>query len=168
MASALSPLPGPLRLDQRGIEWGLLLVVIVVLVLVFLHQQRLVQGQAEAAAVKTTLGALRTAFVADHLQAQAAGVQAAVVTVQRNPFALLQRPPINYLGEMSAVRAAAADPGSWVYDPACGCVGYLPIDPRWLSSTNGAATIWYRVSTGPGPLQLTAMQAYKLQDQVLE
>ena len=168
MASALSPAPGPISLGRRGVEWGLLLLVILVVVLVFLRQQRVVQGQAELAAVKTTLAALRTAFVVSYLHAQAAGGQATVANAQRNPFALLQRPPINYRGEMGAAQAVTADPGSWLYDPACGCIGYLPIDPQWLSSANGATSIWYRVGTGPGPLQLTAMQAYTLQGQVLD
>ena len=164
MASALSPAPGPIGLGRRGVEWGLLLLVILVVVLVFLRQQRVVQGQAELAAVKTTLAALRTAFVVSHLQGQVAETQGGVVIAQRNPFALLQRPPINYRGEVGAGQAAAADPGSWFYDPMCGCVGYVPIDGQWLSDASGTTDIRYRVSTGPGPLQLRAMQAYIAKD----
>ena len=143
-------------------------MVVLVVVLLFLRQTLIVQSQAELAAVKTTIAALRTAMALHQLETQVARPPVAVATQQRNPFALLQRRPINYAGEMDLVAAENSAPGSWIFDPVCGCVGYLPIDPQWLSSANGATSIWYRVGTGPGPLQLTAMQAYTLQGQVLD
>jgi hypothetical protein len=150
-------------------EWSLLAGVIVMLALVFAHQVRVVQGQAELAAVKTTLGALRTALVIDYLQKKVASESSSVAFAQRNPFELLQRQPVNYLGEMTraAAAAAAAPAGSWVFDPVCACVGYLPIYTQWFDSPSGDAIAWYQVSGAPGPLQLTAKQAYVWQGQVM-
>lgn len=168
MASASSLAPAPIRFSLRVLEWGLLAIVVLAVVLLFLRHAREVRGQAEFAAIRSTLGALRTAFVFGHLKARTAGPQASVAVVQRNPFGLLQRRPANYLGEISAAEAAAAVPGSWLFEPECACVGYLPIDPQWLASANGAMTLWFRVIAGPGPLQLVAMDAYLWQGQVLD
>ena len=152
---------------RRMIEWSILAVVILLLVLVFARQVSVLKGQAELSAVKTTLGALRTAFVLDHLQSKVASRALPVGLVQHNPFELLQRYPVNYLGEMTSAEAVTAPAGSWVFDPVCACVGYLPIYDQWLDSSSGAAIVWYAVSGAPGPLQLTAKQAYVWQDQVL-
>ena len=148
-------------------EWALLGAVILVLILVLVRQQRRVQGQAELAAIRSTLGALRVAFVLDQLRANTTQPQAAVVTGQRNPFHLLQSAPVNYRGEMNASKVANLQPGSWLYDPECGCIGYRPIDPQWLSGASDAASVWYRVSGGTGVLQLVAMDAYRWQGEAL-
>lgn len=152
---------------RRMIEWSILAVVILLLLLVFARQMRVLQGQAELSAVKTTLGALRTAFVLDHLHNKVLVRTSPVVLAQHNPFELLQRHPVNYLGEMAPAAAAAAPAGGWVFDPACACVGYLPMHAEWLDSPSGAAMVWYHVDGAPGPLQLTAKEAYVWQDQVL-
>lgn len=168
MALGRPTLPTPVRFSSRVVEWGLLVLVLLVVALMFLRQVRLVQGQAEVAAVKTTLAALRTAMVVDHIRAQVAGAQGAVAATQRNPFFLLQSPPLNYLGEMAQEAAASAAAGSWVYAIDCACVGYLPIDAQQLFSPDGTSVVWYRVGKGPGPRQLDATQAYTLQGQRLE
>jgi hypothetical protein len=149
------------------VEWSILAVVIVLLVLVFVRQVWVLKGQAELSAVKTTLGALRTAFVLDHLHSKVASRALPVWLVQHNPFELLQRYPVNYLGEMTAAAAQTLPPGSWVFDPACTCVGYLPLHAEWLDSPSGDVMAWFRVEGEPGPLQLTAIEAYVWQDQVM-
>lgn len=151
----------------RKVEWSLLLGVVVVLALLFSRQVHLMQGQGELAAIRSTLGALRTAFVLDHLHKQVVDQTSPVALVQRNPFELLQRRPVNYLGEMSAAQAVAAPVGSWVYDAACACVGYMPIYAQWFDSPSGDVMAWYRVGGAPGPLQLTAKENYVWQGQVL-
>ena len=64
-------------------EWGLLTLVIVVLIVVLGREIRQVRGQAERAAIQTTLGVLRTALVVAHLEAAVgtgrAGGQAVVL-----------------------------------------------------------------------------------------
>jgi len=151
------------------LEWMMVALVIMLLVLVFAHKVRQVQGQAERAAVQLMLGALRTTFVIDYADRNVlAWTAPPVAPPQTNPFKLLQRYPANYLGEMNAEQAVVAAPaGGWVFDPDCVCVGYLPMDTEWLDSPSGDLMAWYRVSVGPGPLQLTAKENYRWQDQAL-
>lgn len=162
-----APLPVPLW-SVRMVEWSLLAAVILVIALVFGRQVQVVQGQGELAAVKSTLGALRTALVLEHLQQNVMVHAQPVANTQRNPFELLDRPPANYLGEMSRAQAAFAPPGSWFFDRDCACVGYVPLDPRWLDSPSGSTVARYRLSGAPGPRQLVADEAYVWQDQVLD
>jgi len=155
-------------LNLRLVEWSLVAILITVLVLVFLRQVRVVQGQAELAAVRTTLGALRTAFVIQHLHERASAMQGgSVAAVQRNPFELLQSRPSNYFGETRTANAAVVPPGHWVFDIECGCIGYLPADSEKFDSPSGDAWAWYRVDERSGPLQLTAKEAYMWQGQVM-
>lgn len=154
-------------LNLRLVEWSLVAILIMVLVLVFLRQVRVVQRQAELAAVRTTLGVLRTAFVIQHLQLASATQGAPVVVTQRNPFKLLQNRQANYFGETSVVENLLVPPGNWVFDATCGCVGYMPADSVEFDSPSGEAMAWYRVDAGPGPLQLTAKEAYAWQGQVM-
>jgi hypothetical protein len=153
-------------LSLHLIEWSLVAALIVALALVFTYKVHVVRGQAELAAVKSTLGALRTALVIDHLHTSVtAGASAA--SSQPNPFALLQRRPSNYFGQWRAADAETVSGGSWVFDQDCVCVGYLPIYPEWLDSPSGDTMAWYRVEGAPGPRQLTAKEAYRWQGQVL-
>lgn len=149
------------------LEWSLLLAVLVVLVLVFARQVRVMRAQGELAAVRSTLGALRTALVIDHLRKNVMDGSSSVARVQRNPFELLQRRPANYLGEMTPAQAVAAPAGSWVFDPDCACVGYVPMDPQWFDSPSGEAMAWYQLQGAPGPLQLLAKEAYVWQGLVM-
>ena len=152
---------------RRMVEWTILALVVLLLVLVFARQMRIVQGQAELSAIKTTLGALRTAFVLDHLHKKVAGGATPAPAAQPNPFELLARYPENYLGVMSREQAEAAPAAGWVFDPDCVCVGYLPIWPDWLDSPSGDVMAWYRIGGAPGPLQLTAKEVYVWQGEVL-
>lgn len=149
------------------VEWSILAVVILLLVLVFVRQVWVLKGQAELSVVKTTLGALRTAFVLDHLQNKVVSRALPVGLVQHNPFELLQRHPVNYRGEMTAAAAQTVPAGSWVFDPVCICVGYLPLHAEWFDSPSGDVMAWFRVDGEPGPLQLTAKEAYVWQGQVM-
>lgn len=149
------------------VEWSLMAGVILVLALVFARKVQVVQGQSELAAVQSTLGALRTALIFEHLQKSTLGQGPSVVGTQRNPFELLGRLPANYRGEISRASASSAPPGSWLFDRDCVCVGYVPLYPKWFDSPSGNTVAWYRVSGAPGPLQLLAEEAYVWQDQAL-
>ena len=72
-------------LSLRMIEWSLVVALILLLALVFAYKVHVLRGQAELATVKSTLGALRTAFVIDHLHASITGNRS-VAPVQHNPF----------------------------------------------------------------------------------
>lgn len=162
------PSPWPASVSRRSLaEWLLLALVIGVLVLLFTREVRVVQAQAERAAVRATLGALRTALVLDHLQKNAGSPSTPVALTTTNPFDLLQRRPLNYFGPMSAAQALAAPPGSWVFDSVCGCVGYLPMAAEQFDSPSGELMAWYQVTGAPGPLQLVAREAYGWQGEAL-
>ena len=152
-------------LNLRLVEWSLVAILIMTLVVVFLHQVRVVQRQAELAAVRTTLGALRTAFVIHHLQLRNAPQNQLVAVEQRNPFELLQHRPASYFGEIRMAGSAVVPPGSWVFDAECGCVGYMPADATEFDSPSGDAMVWYQVEIASGPFQLTAKEAYVWQGQ---
>jgi len=153
----------------RVVEWGVAALLVAVVVVVFMKYMREVQAQGEYAAVRTTLGALRTALVIDHLQRQVAPLaDATAAKPQRSPFDLLERHPTNYVGVASVGKAQTVPAGSWVFDPACPCVGYRPLDDGWLDSPSGDVVAWYQLSGAPGPLQLTARERYRWQDHVLD
>jgi hypothetical protein len=149
------------------VEWSIVALVIVLLVLVFSQRMRVLQGQAELAAVRTTLGALRTSLVLEHLRKSAALEDTSAELAQHNPFELLQHYPGNYFGEMSAKQAQTMPAGGWVFDPDCVCVGYLPIWGEWFDSPSGELMAWYRVRAESGPLQLVAREKYLWQGEVL-
>jgi len=164
-ASALRPAP---LLSVRMVEWLLVAALILTLVVVFVHQVRVVQRQAELAAVRSTLGALRTALVFQHLQQQTQASGQTVAVEQRNPFELLQRRPANYAGEFAQDRAAEVPPGSWVFDAQCVCIGYLPQDATDFDNPRGEAMAWYLVEGAPAsPLQITPRAAYLWQGERL-
>ena len=140
-----------------------MVVLVIVLAAVFAHQVRELRGQAELAQIKSTLGALRTALVVAHLEANVASTRpqgGAVVQAQRNPFAALQQSPPNYAGLANPEALATLPGGSWVFDPECRCIGYRPTEAAWLQAPAGAAALWFRVATSAGPLQITPLQAY--------
>jgi hypothetical protein len=154
--------------NQRLVEWTLVMLFIGVLSVAFLHQVRVIQRQAEFAGIRATLGALRTALVMQHLQAQMPAQSQSVVPMQRNPFELLERRPVNYRGVIQAKNLAMVPTGGWVFEPVCVCVGYVPLDSAEFDSASGDAVAWFVVNTSTLPYQLTAKEAYVWQGQVLD
>lgn len=137
--------------------------LVLVLSIVLAYQARELRGQAELAQIKSTLGALRTALVVAHLESNVASIRqqgSAVVQAQRNPFAALQQSPPNYAGLAGPEALAALPGGSWVFDPVCSCIGYRPSEPAWLQAPVGAVSMWFRVHSFGGPLQITTQQPY--------
>ena len=152
---------------RRMVEWSIVALAGLLIVLVFVRQMRVVEGQAELSAIKTTLSALRTSFVIDHLRKEAAHQDVSTALAQHNPFELLQRYPSNYFGEIGPEQAEESPSGGWVFDPDCVCVGYLPIWGEWFDSPSGDEKVWFRVLGSAGPLQLTAKETYHWQGEVL-
>jgi hypothetical protein len=155
------------RNSRRLVEWGLTLLVILLVCAYFVREFRYVQGQGELAAVKTTLGALRTALLLDHLKGVIDGTTQ-TKPVQANPFLLLAPVPANYAGVLSDANRPSLQPGTWVFDAYCSCLGYAPRYAYALTTPTDTAGVWFRVSKPPGPLQITAMQSYRWQEQPLE
>lgn len=144
------------------------MVVILVLMGVFGQQIRFVQAQAEQAAIKTTLGALRTALVIDHLQSAAGQTGQNVASPQRNPFLLLDHLPANYAGVLGNPKADAAPAGNWVFDAYCHCIGFRPAYPYALEKEGDDPMLWFRVSAPPGPLAIAPLHTYRWQGEVID
>jgi hypothetical protein len=145
---------------RRALEWGLLAVVILALTGYFFREFRLVQAQGEMAAVKSTLGSLRTALLLDFLQREAKHTSTEVA-MQRNPFLLLDHLPGNYAGVFDSSKGQAVQAGTWVFDPYCVCIGYEPLNTQGLITQEYAPAMWFRISTPPGPLQINARQNHQ-------
>lgn len=163
--------PQDLSRWSRVSEWSLLLAVVVVLVMWLAQQSRALQAQGELAAVRSTLGTLRTALVLSHLQAAVAAGRSDVLNLQRhqaNPFVHLARAPVNYLGERVWRDNARLAKGTWVFDPVCVCVGYTPQNEDWFDSVSGAGMAWFEVKLTSGIWQLTAREKYSWRGEVLE
>ncbi len=146
------------------LEWTLLVVVIGMLVVAFGRQVRTVQVQGERAAVQHMLGHLRTALVLNRL-----GTQLNKTPGQsHNPLLLLERTPANFAGDHAVAQAHRMVPGTWVWDGACGCVGYRLLYPEGLEVPTDAGAIWFRVEGLAGPLQIRALVPYVWQGQLVD
>jgi hypothetical protein len=154
-------------LNLRVLEWALVAGIIFSLMNLYTYQTTKLQGQAELSAIKMTLGVLRTALVLEHLKNHVSPGHDSDTELQRNPFELLEIRPANYLGEATPAQAAAAAPGSWVFDPECVCVGYRPIYAEWFDSASGSPWAWFLVRGGPDALQISAKETYVWQGEAL-
>jgi len=166
LATAHHPALGRATVNRRVIEWGMMAAIVLTLIVVLLREVRFVQGQAELASVRSTLGTLRMAATLDHIRMGATGLGQPVANAQRNPFLSLQQRPSDYLGELT-LQQSLGGPSGWFFEPVCSCVGYIPTDARWLSPILGAPVLLFRVSVGAGPPQLDAMGEYRWQGEVI-
>jgi len=153
---------------RRLVEWLLVALVVLVLLFVFERYIRQVQRQSELAAVKTTLGALRTALVLDHLRRQVLPANEQPLQPTLNPFELVAQRPVNYLGMLEPAQADLAPVGSWVYAPICRCIGYRPTNTSWFDSPNSATFLWFEVTGLPGVLQLTPKERYRWDNEFID
>ncbi len=148
-------------------EWSIVVAVIATLGFVLGRQKDEIQAKAELAAVKYTLGSLRTALILDYMQRTVRAGNGAPTSARQNPFDLLERKPANFQGEVSAAQASRALAGSWVFDPACPCVGYRPHYSPGFNSASGDDMAWFKLAGAPGPLELTARESYVWQGTAL-
>jgi len=148
--------------SRRVVEWSIIAVVLIGLVWALEHQMRVVRGQGERVAVRSTLGSLRAALVIDQLMAQvrAKNATSGATAASKNPFILLQGVPPNYAGELAQRDIFSVPPGSWVYDPQCGCIGYRLLYAQWLEPEQAAGAIWLRVGGATGEPRLVPMADY--------
>ena len=142
------------------VEWGILAVVLLVLAGALAHHVIDIRGQGERAAVLSTLGAIRTSLVIDHLQRASKGAAAGKEITSANPFLTLQYLPPNYRGEMAVPKALELPPGSWMYDPQNLSIGYMPQDSQWYDANSGTRILWFRTDFGPGPRVLIPLAPY--------
>jgi hypothetical protein len=140
---------------RRVLEWGLVVLIVVVLLWAFERQTRLVRAQAEHVAARSTLNALRLSMtVGQHTPTGALRTPA----LPFNPFTVFQVVPGNFVGERTKSDPDTVPPGSWVYDADCGCVGYRLMFPEWLESGGGA--IWFRMESAADGVQLVPLAEY--------
>ncbi len=154
--------------SRRMVEWTIVLAVVLAVILLLIRQANVVKGQAELAAIRSTLAALRTALVIDHLQRSTGQTDQPVAVVQRNPFLLLQNRMPNYAGVMASREVEALRPGAWMFAPDCACLAYRPVDDAWFFSPDGSGVAWFEVSAPPGPLLVSARAAYRWQDDLIQ
>ena len=152
----------------RMVEWSILAFLVLGSGFWFVRQAYVVKGQSELAAVRTTLGALRTAFVLEHLRQAVRDSPESVAPSQRNPFNLVQGRPANYRGAISPGQLTDVPAGQWFFETVSESVGYRPFHAEWLYSPNGGNVVWYQVSQAPGPLQLKPLDSYRWQGEPLE
>jgi len=153
---------------RRLVEWLLVALVVLVLLFVFERYIQQVQRQSELAAVKTTLGALRTALVIDHLQRQVLPVGEQPLQPTLNPFELVAQRPANYAGLLEPEQADLAPAGSWVYATKCRCVGYRPLSAEWFDRPNSASFMWFEVIGMPGVMQLAPKERYRWDNEFID
>lgn len=144
------------------------MLVLGVVAWAFGHQVRVVQGMGERAAVQSTLGAVRTALVIDHVHASLLPAGAGGATRQHNPFLLLRNIPANYTGNAARANMETVAPGSWVFDPDCVCIGYRLLYPQWLESAAEPGEVWFRIDSTTGALQVMPLERYLWQGVVVD
>jgi hypothetical protein len=150
------------------LEWCLLALVVLGFVGVFGHYAKRVHSQAERAAVLTTLGALRTAMVLEHLQTAMGDASAKVLLQSDNPFDALEQYPASYAGQVKGRDVGAVVPGQWVFDAQCGCIGYKPLYLDWLESREHLDTLWFQRRKGGSASLLVPLDRYVWHDQLVE
>ena len=151
--------------SRRVLEWSILAIVVLVLMGIFGRQVQIVQGQAELATIKSTLGSIRTAFVLDHLKQQIDGNARNVASGQRNPFLLLKSTPANYVGQPAKGELPV---GSWMFDAECVCIAYSPVHSQFLENASADPTLWFRISPPPGPFQVIPTERYVWQGELVQ
>jgi len=146
------------------VEWLTLALLVLILMGVFVRYAREVRAQSELAAIRSTVGALRTALVVEHLRQQVAGAATPAPPTSAlavNPFELVDKLPAGYLGALRQGDAGRAPAGSWVYAPDCPCVGYRPLDPVWLEGTSSDGWVWLAMTRNEAVLQLHTKENYR-------
>ena len=132
--------------------------MIIALMWVFERETRAVKGQSEKIMVWSTLATLRAAIGIDLLTRQVRPANAG--PAQASPFRLLERQPASFAGDVAQREMYLTPPGSWVFDPDCGCVGYHLLYPQWLEPPQEADAIWFRIEVKNGDVHLSPTTRY--------
>lgn len=152
--------------NHRLLEWALVTAVLVTLIWAFERQVAVVQGQAERLTVQLTLKALRDTLTLEHLLRTTRPPRASTEPTTLNPFALLEGTP-NFAGNVTVANVGTVSPGTWVFDPECGCIGYRLRYPQGLEPAQEADAIWFRVEAVNGVFRLFPRANYRWFEQVL-
>lgn len=150
------------------VEWSILVLVVLGFAGVFGHYAQRVHSQAERAAVLTTLGALRTALVLEHLHTTVGAASAPQAPAFDNPFDALAQRPAAYAGSVTGRDVGTVAPGQWVFDAECGCIGYKPLYLDWLQSREQLQALWFQRRGRGSATLLVPLDRYVWHDQLVE
>lgn len=119
---------GRLRPGARGIalfESVLMVIMISLLFLIALERLLPLRGQAEGAAVLTSIGAMQASLGSEvAARVLGKGADALPEFAASNPVDLLLKPPGGYVGARASVDPAALAPGEWAFDSGRGVLVY--------------------------------------------
>lgn len=153
----------------RMVEWGVLALLVLGFTWVFGQYAQRVHSQAERASVLTTLGALRTALVIQHLRHEVSGtVPADAQAASANPFDAVEQYPASYAGLVRGRDVGAVAPGQWVFDAECVCIGYKPMYLDWLDSGEKLEALWFQRRGSGGASLLVPLDRYVWHAQLVE
>ena len=108
------------------LEMVIAITLVVLLYVTMLEKLLPLRGDAEAAAVATTVGTIRSALGLEVAARLVDGDLASIEGLKdRNPMTLLAEIPDNYLGEVAGVDPANLPSGHWYYDSAAHQLVYL-------------------------------------------
>jgi len=129
-----------------------------------LHYFAFYRGQAEAVAARQVVAALRTSLQAEAARLASHGRQEGLRRLAAaNPIELLERKPVNYLGEYYAPDPEQIGRAGWVFDPRDKSLVYLPINTE-SSSFGTARLLRFKVEfvRNPGPSAKTGTESNNL------
>jgi len=129
------------------LETLLVLVMVAVLVLVALDRFMVLRVEAERVAMAGVVQALRVAVLERALHGMASGKRRNASELQgSNPMVWLDRPPMNYLGELSGPDPANIPGGQWYFDSASQLLVYrVDYESYFDSLLPGAARARFKV-----------------------
>ena len=146
---------GPARASAGFTLLELVIVIILVIVLFSVAAWRLLplRGQAEAAHVAATIGAMRSALglaVAERVVRD--GPTSVADLTGSNPVDLLDEPPAQYLGPRSQAEPRESPGGFWYFDDESGELVYQVQYVRYLHQAPEAPVrLRWEISVDTGP-----------------
>ncbi len=129
------------------LETMLVLALIAVLILVALDRFVAVRVEAERTAMDGVVQALRAAVLERVLHSRVTGGLGHVTDLQgENPMLWLERPPLNYLGELAGPDPADIPGGQWYFDTRSRLLVYRVDHAAYFDSAlPGAARIRFKL-----------------------
>lgn len=122
-------LPTFVTQKQRGaslLEFALVIVIVGILTTVLLQRIWHYQGEAEVAAMRTTVANLRTALEIKVAQGKLpGGTEDLTILAEQNPFDWLKDKPVNYAGAYFSPSDDDIGGGNWAFDRTDKSVIYL-------------------------------------------
>lgn len=138
---------GPACRGGSLLETLLVLTLVAVLVLVALDRFVVVRVEAERVAMEAVVHALRAAVLERSLHGKASGERRNTSELQgSNPMVWLERPPLNYLGDLAGPDPATLSGGQWYFDSVSRLLVYrVDFEAYFDSPLTGAARARFKL-----------------------